>query len=297
MPKNIPERFFDVGIAEGHAVTFAAGIASQGFRPVVSIYSSFLQRAYDHLVHDVALQKLPVIFAIDRAGIVGDDGPTHHGVFDLAYLRTVPDLIIMAPKDEEELRHMLYTALKYDKGPVAIRYPRGVGEGAALSDAFTLLPLGRSECLDVGEEIAILAVGHLANKASRAAKILRDEDRLSVQVINARFIKPLDAEMLEEVASKFKLIITLEEGTLSGGFGSLIAENLADRHMEHVELIRCGLPDAFLAQGNRDRMLAQAGLSTAAIVDTVRAAKANLDAGKTGRIRNLFRFTKHLKSA
>jgi 1-deoxy-D-xylulose-5-phosphate synthase len=292
-----PERFFDVGIAEGHAVTFAAGMAAQGYRPVVGIYSTFLQRAYDHIIHDVALQKLPVIFAIDRAGIVGDDGPTHHGVFDISFLRSIPDMIIMAPKDEEELRHMLFTALSYEKGPVAIRYPRGAGEGVALSDSFDLLPIGYSEKLDSGEDIAILALGHLAHKASLAAKMLREQDHFSIQVINARFVKPLDTEMLDDIASRFKTIITLEEGALAGGFGSRVAEHLVDRHFENIDLIRYGLPDSFLAQGHRDQMLTQAGLSTAAIVDEVRAAKANLDAGKSGKIRNLFRFTKHLKSA
>jgi 1-deoxy-D-xylulose-5-phosphate synthase len=295
--EKYPERFFDVGIAEGHAVTFAAGMASQGFKPVVAIYSTFLQRAYDHLIHDVALQRLPVVLAIDRAGIVGDDGPTHHGIFDIAYLRAVPDLVIMAPKDEEELRHMLFLAMGYEKGPVAIRYPRGTGEGVALTGSFHPLPFGRSEILDTGEEIVLLAVGHLATKASAAARILREQDNIAVQVINVRFIKPLDLEMLEEVTTKFKVLITLEEGTRTGGFGSAIAEHLADRHIEGVGLLRYGLPDTFLSQGNRDRMLAQAGLTVDAIVEAVRSARATIDSNKSGKIRNLFRFNKHVKSA
>ncbi|HOT98252.1 MAG TPA: 1-deoxy-D-xylulose-5-phosphate synthase [bacterium] len=295
--EKFPERFFDVGIAEGHALTFAAGMASQGFHPVVGIYSTFLQRAYDHLLHDIALQKLPVVLAIDRAGIVGDDGPTHHGVFDIAYLRTVPDLVIMAPKDEEELRQMLYTAMEYKAGPVAIRYPRGAGEGVALTSGYQPLEIGRSELLDAGEEIAILALGHLASKASSAARILREQDHLYVQVINTRFVKPLDLDMLEEVTAHFKALITLEEGTLAGGFGSAIAEYLADHHLEGVELYRYGLPDHFLLQGNRDRMLDQAGLSIPAIVAAVRSVHRGLEENKPGKIRNLFRFNKHAKSA
>ncbi|HNW60638.1 MAG TPA: 1-deoxy-D-xylulose-5-phosphate synthase [bacterium] len=295
--ETCPERFFDVGIAEGHALTFAAGMAAQGFRPVVSIYSTFLQRAYDHLVHDIALQKLPVVLAIDRAGIVGDDGPTHHGIFDIAFLRTIPDLVVMAPKDEEELRHMLFSALQYDAGPVAIRYPRGAGEGVALSQEYQQLAIGRSEILDQGQEIAILALGHLATKASAAARILREEDQYSIQVINARFVKPLDLEMLDEVAARFKVLITLEEGTLSGGFGSAVAEHLADQHIEGIELFRYGLPDQFLLHGNRERMLDQAGLSTAAIVASVRSIRAGLEINKHGKLRQLFRFSKHVKSA
>ncbi len=294
--EKYPQRFFDVGIAEGHAVTFAAGMAAQGARPVIAIYSTFLQRAYDHLIHDVALQKLPVVLAIDRAGIVGDDGPTHHGIFDIAYLRTVPDLVVMAPKDEEELRHMLFTALHYDQGPVAIRYPRGSGEGVELSGDFNLLPIGRSEVLDQGEEIALLAIGHLARKASAAARILREQEEISVEVINARFVKPLDREMLDDLAARFKIIITLEEGTLAGGFGSAVAEYLTDRHGEEVGLIRCGLPDSFLSQGTRDFMLNQAGLSTEAIVAAVKSARAGRENGKSGRIRNLFRFNRHAKT-
>ena len=294
--EKYPQRFFDVGIAEGHAVTFAAGMAAQGARPVVAIYSTFLQRAYDHLIHDVALQKLPVVLAIDRAGIVGDDGPTHHGIFDIAYLRTVPDLVVMAPRDEEELRHMLFTALHYDKGPVAIRYPRGCGEGVELTSGFELLPIGRSETLDQGEEIVLLAIGHLARKASAAARILREQEGISVEVVNARFIKPLDAAMLDDLAARFKVIITLEEGTIAGGFGSAVAEYLADHRTGKAALIRRGLPDTFLSQGRRDFMLHQAGLSTQAILATVQSVRADLENGRSGRIRNLFRFNRHVKT-
>lgn len=294
--EKYPQRFFDVGIAEGHAVTFAAGMAAQGARPVVAVYSTFLQRAYDHLIHDVALQKLPVVLAIDRAGIVGDDGPTHHGIFDIAYLRTVPDLVVMAPRDEEELRHMLFTALNYDQGPVAIRYPRGAGEGVELTSGFDLRPIGRSETLDQGEEIALLAVGHLARKASAAARFLREQEGIAVEVVNARFIKPLDAGMLDDLAARFKVIITLEEGTLAGGFGSAVAEYLADHHTGKAALMRCGLPDTFLSQGTRDFMLHQAGLSTQAILATIQSVRAGLENGRSGRIRNLFRFNRHVKT-
>ncbi len=292
-----PERFFDVGIAEGHAVTFAAGMCMQGMRPVVAIYSSFLQRAYDQLIHDIALQKLPVVFAIDRAGLVGDDGPTHHGVFDLAFLRTIPDLVLMAPRDEEELRHMLRTALAYDQGPVAIRYPRGAGEGVPLSSGFQLIPIGKSEVMRSGSDIAILAVGHLAHKAVAAAERLQHEQGISAQVINVRFIKPLDSAMLEEVFSKFHLVMTLEEGTLTGGFGSAVADYLADHHHEEIVLIRKGFPDEFLGQGDRTAMLDKAGLSAEAIVEIVKKWHEGHINNKTSRIRNLFRFAKTLKSA
>lgn len=295
--REYPERFFDVGIAEGHAVTFAAGMAAQGLRPVVSIYSSFLQRAFDHVIHDVALQKLPVVFAIDRAGIVGDDGPTHHGIFDIAFLRTIPDLVIMAPRDEEELRHMLYTALSYEQGPVAIRYPRGAGEGAALSDGFMQLPIGKSEILAHGDEIAIIALGHLAHKAQLAAQQLRREDRIAVHVINARYVKPLDLAMLDDLAARVKVIMTLEEGTLAGGFGGRIAEHLADRRLDHIELQRFGIADAFLSQGNRDRMLEQSGLGVESIVAAVRRTHTAANGAKPGLIRNLLRRNRHQKSA
>lgn len=292
-----PQRFFDVGIAEGHAVTFAAGMAIQGMRPVVAIYSSFLQRAFDHLIHDVALQNLPVIFAIDRAGLVGDDGPTHHGVFDLAFLRTVPNLVIMAPKDEEELRHMLRTALAYDQGPIAIRYPRGAGEDVPLSTHYSILPIGQSETLRQGTDIAILAVGHLAHKAMQAAEKLQLEDGISAEVVNVRFIKPLDTTMLEKICAKFHTVMTLEEGTLAGGFGSAVAEYLADHRHEGIELIRKGLPDQFMGQGNRTHMLEKAGLSSDTICGAVRNLRAGNGSNKSSRIRNLFKFAKNLKTA
>lgn len=273
LAEEFPERFFDVGIAEGHAVTFAGGLAAQGMLPVVAIYSSFLQRGYDQIIHDVALQKLPVIFAIDRAGVVGDDGPTHHGVFDLAYLRAVPNLVIMVPKDEEELRHMLWTATKYKKGPVAIRYPRGAGEGVSLSESYISVPIGVSEVLREGRDAVILGVGPILSKALAAAEVLQNADQISVKVVNARFVKPLDGEMLTRIASHHNLIITVEEGTLKGGFGSEVAEFLADRNISSVELVRIGIPDAFVEQGNRNILLDNVGLSVDGIINAIRKSK------------------------
>ncbi|NIA29118.1 MAG: 1-deoxy-D-xylulose-5-phosphate synthase [Actinobacteria bacterium] len=291
LAEEFPERFFDVGIAEGHAVTFAGGLAAQGMRPVVAIYSSFLQRGYDQIIHDVALQKLPVIFAIDRAGVVGDDGPTHHGVFDLAFLRVVPNLVIMVPKDEEELRQMLWTATEYKKGPVAIRYPRGVGEGVTLSETYTSIPIGSSEVLREGTNAVILGVGPILSKALAAAEVLQNAHQISVQVVNARFVKPVDVEMLTRISAHHNLIITVEEGTLKGGFGSEVAEFLVDRNISSVELIRIGIPDTFVEQGNRNILLDDVGLSVDGIINAIR--KSNIfQSHKKGKL--LF-FKQHSK--
>ncbi|NOY61514.1 MAG: 1-deoxy-D-xylulose-5-phosphate synthase [Calditrichaeota bacterium] len=291
LAEEFPERFFDVGIAEGHAVTFAGGLAAQGMRPVVAIYSSFLQRGYDQIIHDVALQKLPVIFAIDRAGVVGDDGPTHHGVFDLAFLRVVPNLVIMVPKDEEELRQMLWTATEYKKGPVAIRYPRGVGEGVTLSESYTSIPIGGSEVLREGTNAVILGVGPILSKALAAAEVLQNADQISVKVVNARFVKPLDVEMLTRISAHHNLIITVEEGTLKGGFGSEVAEFLVDRNISSVELIRIGIPDTFVEQGNRNILLDDVGLSVDGIINAIRKSNT-FQSHKRGKL--LF-FKQHLK--
>ena len=268
--EKFPSRFFDVGIAEEHAVTFAAGLATKGLHPVVAVYSSFLQRSYDQIIHDVALQKLPVIFSIDRAGIVGDDGPTHHGLFDLAYLRTVPDIVVMAPKDENELGQMLWTATQYHDGPVALRYPRGCGEDVDISSEYSTIPIGTGEVLRQGSEVAIIALGPLVYKALEAAQILADMDGLSVKVVNARFLKPVDAEMLQRIASRFKMVITIEEGILKGGFGSQVAEFFSDHNINHIELIRMGIPDEFVEQGDRKLLLEKYGLCTQGILETVR---------------------------
>ena len=286
--KKFPSRFFDVGIAESHAVTFAAGMAVQGYKPVVAIYSSFLQRSYDQIIHDVALQDLPVVFALDRAGIVGDDGPTHNGVFDLAYLRTIPGLVIMAPIDEDELRHMLWTAIQYN-GPIAIRYPRGFAEGVQLSKTYEAIPIGISKVLRSGSDLAIIAAGNLTYKALEAAEILAIQDKLSVEVINPRFIKPIDTEMLTRIASKFKLLLTLEEGTIKGGLGSEVAEYFSDRKISSVDLVRCGIPDKFIEQGDRNLLLKLGGLDAEGIVHRVRNSKSYENLVKF----NLVKFNKH----
>ncbi|MGC9393321.1 MAG: 1-deoxy-D-xylulose-5-phosphate synthase [Anaerolineae bacterium] len=261
------ERFFDVGIAEQHAVTFAAGLAAQGMRPVAAIYSTFLQRAYDQLIHDVALQNLPVIFAIDRGGIVGDDGRTHQGVFDLAYLRSIPNFTVMAPKDEAELVEMLWTALTID-GPVAIRYPRGAGEGATLPAQPRTLGVGQAEMLRAGSDIAILAVGATVYPAMAAAHALSSLG-VEAAVVNARFIKPLDGDFLKNLALNFNRLVTVEEGVLAGGFGSAVMELLEARNLNYVTIKRLGLPDEFVEHGDRNLFLKRYNLDAAGIVSVI----------------------------
>lgn len=253
--ERFPDRFYDVGIAEAHAVTFAAGLASQGLRPVVAIYSTFLQRAYDEIVHDVCLQKLPVIFAIDRAGIVGEDGPTHQGLFDISYLRHIPNLVFMAPKDGAELKQMLEFAIKY-QGPSAIRYPRGkVPEELFAGSEVTM---GSSEVLRDGTDIALLAVGNCVIPALNSAKKLEKEG-VNAAVINARFIKPLDRELIVSIASRIPKIVTIEENNLQGGFGSSVLECLNDAGIT-VKVRRLGISDRFVEQGHPDRLRVKYGL-------------------------------------
>ncbi len=270
--ETFPERFFDVGIAEGHAVTFAAGLASQGLKPVCSIYSSFLQRAYDMVVHDVALQKLPVVFALDRAGIVGDDGPTHHGVYDIAFLRTIPNMCILVPKDENELRHMLYTAIAYQDGPVAIRYPRGCGFGVDLSEPLETLPIGTSEWCQQGQDVAFVAVGPLVYEALEAARRLESTAGITASVINARFVKPVDTVMLSQIAKSHKLVVTLEDGTLKGGFGSEVAEFFSETSKDN-ELLRLGIPDRFVEHGDPALLYEKLGLTATGIIKSVQNSK------------------------
>lgn len=265
---KFPDRFFDVGIAEGHAVTFAAGLAAQGYKPVVALYSSFLQRAYDSVIHDVALQKLPVVFAIDRAGLVGDDGPTHHGVFDLSYLRVVPNLIVMAPKDEFELKRMLYTALKYEKGPIALRYPRGSGVGVPLDAPIKELEIGKGEVVANGKDAVIIAVGTVVYNALKAREILLEEN-IDVQVVNARFIKPLDEELLNNQFEKFNLIVTVEDNAIQGGFGSAVSELLLQGDHDDVVLHKIGIPDEFIEQGSISQLYQQVGLDADSIANTI----------------------------
>jgi 1-deoxy-D-xylulose-5-phosphate synthase len=255
--EKYPDRFYDVGIAEPHAVTFAAGLATQGLRPVVAIYSTFLQRAYDEIVHDVCLQNLPVIFAVDRAGIVGEDGPTHNGLLDLSYLRHIPNMVIMAPKDAFEMKVMFELALQHD-GPSAIRYPRG--NVPTFPHPLDIpFHIGEAEILKDGEEIAIIALGNMVYQAMSASERL-DKDGVSVMVVNARFVKPMDRNLLISIASRIKRIITVEENTLTGGFGSSVLELLNDTEIPHIKIQRLGLPDEFICQGYHDELRKKYGL-------------------------------------
>ena len=269
LKKEIPENFFDVGIAEQHAVTFAAGLAAKGVVPVAAIYSTFLQRAFDQIIHDVALQKLHVVFALDRGGLVGADGPTHHGAFDLTYLRLIPNMVVMAPKDESELRDMLFTAIEiYKDGPVAIRYPRGEAVGVPLKDNFDSIPIGKGEVLRKGNDVALLAVGLMTDYSMQAAEMLEHEG-IDVEVINMRFIKPLDTEMLDYVASRFDRIVTLEENTLIGGFGSGVLEYFAEKNYKK-DVLRIGLPDQFVEQGSQSELHALLGIDPKGISERIK---------------------------
>ena len=256
--KKYPDRYFDVGIAEQHSVTFAAGLACEGFKPVVAIYSSFLQRAYDQLIHDVALQNLPVLFAIDRAGLVGADGATHTGSFDIAYLRCIPNMLIMAPCDENECRQMLTTGFKYD-GPSAVRYPRGAGIGVPVEPKLTSLPIGKAELRRKGHKVALLVFGTLLTTALEAA-----ED-LDATVVNMRFVKPLDAEMVTQMAEQHDLLVTIEENVIMGGAGSAVNEYLQAQG-KLIQVLNLGLPDEFVEHGNTDTLLAKCGLDAKGII-------------------------------
>lgn len=269
-----PKRFFDVGIAEEHAMTLAAGMAAAGMHPVIALYSTFAQRAYDQLIHDVCLQNLPVTLCLDRAGLVGEDGPTHHGVFDLSYLRQMPNMCVMAPKDEEELRHMLATAIAIE-GPAAVRYSRGAGLGVPLTDSLETLPVGKAEVLQEEGNIAFLAVGTMVEKAKEAAAILKEEG-IETAVVNMRFIKPLDTELLGEMARTKRLLITAEENVLAGGFGSAVAEYLADHGIE-VPLLRFGIPDRFIEQGTRRELLSLCGLQPDEMAERIRERLSQMD--------------------
>jgi len=249
LKEKFPQNYFDVGIAEEHAVTFAAGLATQGIIPVVAVYSTFLQRAFDQIIHDVALQKLHVVFVLDRAGLVGADGPTHHGTFDLAYLRMIPGMVIMAPKDEAELCNMVYTAVEHCEGPVAVRYPRGSALGVQLAEGFSKIDIGKSEKLLDGDDVSIIAVGSMVDYAKKAAAILK-ESGISCELINMRFIKPLDTTRLDEIASKHDKIVTLEENNLPGGFGTAILEYFSDNNFKN-DILRIGLPDKFIDHGTQ----------------------------------------------
>jgi 1-deoxy-D-xylulose-5-phosphate synthase len=264
----MPERYFDVGIAEEHAVTFAAGLATQGIIPVVAIYSTFLQRAFDQIIHDVALQKLHVVFILDRAGLVGADGPTHHGSFDLSYLRLIPNMVIMAPKDESELRNMLYTAVTYKDGPVAVRYPRGSALGVVIQNGFTELSIGKAEKIITGQDVALLAVGNMVEYAKKVSDKLNAVG-IRPEVVNVRFVKPLDTEMLNECAVRFRKIVTIEESTVVGGFGSGVLEYFADKNYKN-EILRIGLPDQFVDHGTQEELHKKIGIDPDGITEKIK---------------------------
>ncbi len=265
--KRFPDRCFDVGIAEQHAVTFAGGLARMGFKPVVAIYSTFLQRAYDQIFHDVCLMNLPVVFCLDRAGIVGDDGPTHHGVFDLTYLRAFPNMTIMAPSDDVELKQMLYTALKMDS-PVAIRYPRGSANIAPVKELVSDIPIGKAKLEWEGkDDVVIVAIGNMVYPSIEAAKILENKG-VSPTVINGRFVKPIDAKLLELILN-FKYVVTVEENALNGGFGSAVLEVIADRNIKVKGILRIGIPDIFVEHGSQDILRGKYGLDKVGISNSV----------------------------
>jgi len=266
--KAFPERCFDVGIAEQHAVTFAAGLATQGMRPVVAIYSTFLQRGFDQVLHDVCLQNLPVTFILDRAGLVGADGPTHHGLYDMAYLRCMPNLMLMAPKDENELRQMLQTAL-YGNRPAAIRYPRGCASGVPLQEPVVALPIGQGELLREGSDLLLVAIGTMVAAAQAIAGRLAAEG-LSCAVINARFIKPLDRDLISRWARSTRKVVALEEGCAPGGFTSAVAELLADERIARP-LLRCAVPDHIVHHGDQTRLMDEEGLSVEALLNRIRS--------------------------
>jgi 1-deoxy-D-xylulose-5-phosphate synthase len=269
----LPDRYYDVGIAEQHAVLFAAGLALEGAKPVAAIYSTFLQRGYDQIVHDVCLQSLNVVFAMDRAGLVGDDGPTHHGAFDISYLRCLPNMVLMAPRDEALLVDMLHTALRYDHGPVALRYPRGEAEGVPLPLRPERLEIGRGELLREGERVAFLGYGYGVSVALGAADLLVDGRGATATVADARFAKPLDGELVERLAAEHDLLVTVEENVLAGGFGSAVVEHLADRDLlGGARVLRIGLPDAYVTHGKPALLRAEVGLTPEAVAERVAQA-------------------------
>lgn len=270
MMAEMPDRAFDVGIAEQHAVTFAAGLAAQGQLPFCNIYSSFMQRAYDQVIHDVALQNLDFVLCLDRGGLVGDDGPTHHGAFDMACLRLVPNLTIMAPMNEHELRNMMYTAQLPGKGPVVIRYPRGNGVLTDWHNEMQELPIGKGRMLKEGREVAIVSVGHIGNSAMEAAATL-EADGISVGVYDMRFVKPLDTALLDQIAERYDRVITLEDGCLEGGFGSAVLEYYSAKGGKTPAVKRLGIPDRFITHGTIPQLQQECGIDTAAIVNAVKA--------------------------
>ncbi|MCW3008580.1 MAG: deoxyxylulose-5-phosphate synthase [Solirubrobacterales bacterium] len=271
LQKAEPAHYFDVGIAEQQGVLFAAGLALEGAKPVVAVYSTFLQRAFDQIVHDVALQSLNVVFAMDRAGLVGDDGPTHHGVFDIAYLRPLPNMVLMAPRDEAQLVHLLHTALTYDDGPIGLRYPRGEGTGAPLPDQPQIIEIGTGEILREGERVAIVGYGSGVAKALEAADLLA-ESGINATVADARFAKPMDRALLAQLAAEHELLVTVEEGVLPGGFGTGVWETLNDAGLTVPRILRVGLPDRFVTHGKPALLHAEVGFTGERIAERIESA-------------------------
>jgi len=269
LQKKLPKQYIDVGIAEQHAVTMAAGLAAEGMRPVVAIYSTFLQRAYDQIIHDICIQKLPVFFCMDRAGIVGADGPTHQGMYDIAYLRCLPNLVIMAPKDEAELQRMLVTGIEHTDGPIAMRYPRGSGLGVPLmEEGWEPLPIGKGEILRNGDDLLLIGYGSMVNMSMQVAEIL-SEHGIEATVVNPRFVKPLDIELIAPLAQQIGKVVTLEEGCLMGGFGSAVAEALLD-HNVVVPVKRFGVPDILVDHAEPKESFADLGLTSSQISQQIR---------------------------
>ena len=270
---RFPDRFFDVGIAEAHGVTFAAGLAVEGYKPVVAIYSTFLQRAYDQIVHDVCIEAQNVVFAIDRGGLVGEDGPTHHGMFDLSYLRCLPNMTVMAPKDENELAHMLKTALDH-KGPIALRYPRGCGEGVPMDDTLHPLEIGKAEVLTTGGDVVLLAIGSGVRESVKAHTLLKKHD-IQATVVNCRFVKPLDKDLIVRLAGQTSLLVTVEENVLQGGFGSAVLECLHENGPPPCRIVRIGIDDVFVEHGSQNELRSRHGLDAEAVARTVLSAVKN----------------------
>ena len=265
-----PSRCFDIGLAEQCAVTFAGGLATQGMRPVAAIYSTFLQRSYDQVLHDVCIQNLPVVFALDRAGLVGADGPTHHGVFDFAFLRSIPNMVVMAPKDENELQSMVKTAVSYQEGPIAFRYPRGTGMGVKMASEPQVLPIGKSEIVREGEDVLVIAVGNRVYPTLEAAQTLADSG-ISAAVINARFVKPLDTATILPLAERIGKVITIEDGVIMGGFGSAVLEAIAAAGIKDVQIRNLGIPDEFIEHGDIQHLYALCQCDADAVVRTAQA--------------------------
>ncbi len=269
LQREIPGRFFDVGIAEQHAVTFAAGMATQGFVPVVAIYSTFLQRAYDQIVHDVSLQHLHVVFCLDRAGLVGAEGPTHHGLLDLAYLRCIQDMVIMSPKDESELRDMLYTAVQYKGGHVAVRYPRGNGLGVPMKSGFDVVPIGKAETVRTGKDVAILALGNMVHQSLKAAELL-SKDGIEAEVVNMRFVKPVDETTIAGICGRFRNILTVEDHVVDGGFGSVVLETIQRTGLRSPRVRLHGIPGIFIEHGGPAELYAMLKLDAPGIASVVK---------------------------